>query len=805
MNIKFGFQGLGAASLLAGLLFFASCEKDSKPPRERPAPSPTDGSAGPVSGRVVASDDQPQGLVAWIEDAAAWEAAKPGAGTEELAGFKLLYFRTPRELGCTLLEKFSFTDPALLAYLKAHASARWMPLASPAADTPARRYGVKDTPDLVVLDREGGFAGTILGYRPPGKLLAELKALAVRGETQRRRAEAFAARLAQVPALEGAARFDALDGAAELAMERRLFAAAAEYSRELVALADAGEARPRASALGRQGHALAELGKIEEADRCFEQALAAVGLKLYGEDLAFRRAQARTYAGDFAGAAALWEQFNRKYPASPRAEHAAYNRAYVLTQAGRREEAARTVGELLDKTKNTEARQALRTLLYALAGSGAALESLHADQARRTFLADSLEEGRSLVRKYACQDCHLVIEPQVRSQQTSCVECHLLIRRMEKEPARHDEYLKSHPHFYRNCTRIRHILRAPNLFGLGARVRPEWIRKYLENPYDVRPHLEESMVQMNLERNEIETLVRYFQAIATVAGQAPPAEGEAREGQGAAAEKGRALFTQKKCFACHQFGNVDFGAGQGEWAWEEGRAEAPNLRFARERLPRRKAAEWIRSPERMSPGTRMPKFELEDQEVEALVDYLFTGDLGTPATDKKRPALKPAPAKPPAWEEVNAAIFQDTCVHCHMSDGEGGAGNVGAYGFRARRLDLSSYAGIRRGSLQSDGTRQELLQPREGGLPPLLLARLNKRVEENRRDLLEPFRDSLRELYVPRAGRVAPGMPLGHPALTPEQFALLEAWLAAGAPGPRPMPLGEPVRSPDEQPREMKE
>jgi mono/diheme cytochrome c family protein len=305
------------------------------------------------------------------------------------------------------------------------------------------------------------------------------------------------------------------------------------------------------------------------------------------------------------------------------------------------------------------------------------------------------------------------------------------------------------------------------------------------------------MVPLNLGANEIDTLVRYFQAIAKTVGQAPPskeeiaAEAAALKQDPRNLERGRELFAKSHCYQCHQFGNVKFAEDQGSWGWMEGRAEAPNLRYARERLVRRTAFDWIRDPAKMSPGTRMPKFNLSDEDVIALVDYIFEADPGKPPADLNVPEPARKAAKPPTWDVINAAIFQETCIHCHQADNLGGPGNTGAYGFRARRLDLSSYAGIRRGSLQPDGTRLDILKPREGGLAPLILERVGRRVEENKRDKIEPFRDPISDLAQKRESRVKPGMPFGHPALTAEQIALLQAWIEAGAPGPKPKPLGE--------------
>jgi len=89
----------------------------------------------------------------------------------------------------------------------------------------------------------------------------------------------------------------------------------------------------------------------------------------------------------------------------------------------------------------------------------------------------------------------------------------------------------------------------------------------------------------------------------------------------------------------------------------------------------------------------------------------------------------------------------------------------GGFGFAARGLDLSSYAGIASGSLDEEGRRRSVFAPAAGGTPRLIAQLLARQAEE--------------------AGQPVPGvrgMPLGLPALTPEELQLVESWIAQGRP-----------------------
>ena len=145
----------------------------------------------------------------------------------------------------------------------------------------------------------------------------------------------------------------------------------------------------------------------------------------------------------------------------------------------------------------------------------------------------------------------------------------------------------------------------PKLLTEGARVDPEWLRKFLSNPAlsttdtnrdGVRPYLKVRMPTFSFSDNELRTLVRFFQALSQqpmpyIPEQVPVLT--AKE-----TDMARSLFssTAAPCLKCHATGDPA----------HDKIATAPNFLLAKERLKPDWVERWITDPQAVSPGTSMP-------------------------------------------------------------------------------------------------------------------------------------------------------------------------------------------------------
>ena len=145
----------------------------------------------------------------------------------------------------------------------------------------------------------------------------------------------------------------------------------------------------------------------------------------------------------------------------------------------------------------------------------------------------------------------------------------------------------------------------PKLLTEGARVDPEWLRKFLSNPAlsttdtnrnGVRSYLQVRMPTFSFSDNELRKLVRFFQALSQQPLPYIPEEVPvltAKEN-----DMARSLFssTAAPCLKCHQTGDPN----------HDKIATAPNFLLAKERLKPDWVQRWITDPQAISPGTAMP-------------------------------------------------------------------------------------------------------------------------------------------------------------------------------------------------------
>jgi len=380
-------------------------------------------------------------------------------------------------------------------------------------------------------------------------------------------------------------------------------------------------------------------------------------------------------------------------------------------------------------------------------------------------LAEALgdpEKGHALALRFECNRCHdgAVPEPAAAFE-LQCFHCHQQILAGTLKPPKRQE-----KRWREGVTGLRDV---PTLTSASKRFRRAWLTSFLQNPFDLRPRLAPTMPRLAINAAEARDLAAYFGAPDTAALHAEAAAEIARGDAG----RGRALMEAKGCPSCHVFTGVPALAGAAKVdPADKGVAAslslAPDLRYARERLHPDALLAWLKSPKQMKPDTAMPELPLTPVEVRDLAAYVRTATL---APIEALPALPRLPllGRPVTYDEVSGRVFKRTCWHCHgepdYAVGDGGPGNTGGFGFKPRGLNLVDYSSVASGFVDDQGERHSAFEPLADGTPRMVAALLARRSEEADR---------------PRAD--VRGMPLGYPALSPEEIQLVETWVAQGRP-----------------------
>ena len=398
---------------------------------------------------------------------------------------------------------------------------------------------------------------------------------------------------------------------------------------------------------------------------------------------------------------------------------------------------------------------ALAAILALACGTGPSGQAPQSAPLEPAADPQQVARGQALLQRFECARCHdgdgLTPAPRERH----CVHCHQAVLAGEL-PAPPDALAGWQQH-------ITHLTEVPELRGL-QRLRRGFVAAYLAAPHDLRPRLNSTMPRLRLADGDAADLAAALVPDAELA--APDAPGDP--------ERGRALLTRNGCMTCHAFTGVPtIDVGPLPVALDATRmtratAQAPDLRFTRDRLRPAALHAWLADPAAVKPGTLMPTIALRPDEVRDLAAYLLT----VPLAARERPvppARLPPLTRRVRFAEVDAKIFHATCWHCHSDPdyarGDGGPGNSGGLGYPGRHLDLSSYAGVASGSLGPDGRRRSIFAPLPDGTPRIVAHLLTRHAE-----LADQPDPELR------------GMPLGLTPVPLEDIQLLDTWIAQGRP-----------------------
>ncbi len=165
----------------------------------------------------------------------------------------------------------------------------------------------------------------------------------------------------------------------------------------------------------------------------------------------------------------------------------------------------------------------------------------------------------------------------------------------------------------------------PILNGEGLKVQPDWLFTFLQGPTPIRPWLKIRMPTFHFDNHEGDTLVNYFTSLSGV--QVPYEFLNTNLIATPTLEAGTKLMSKDyfNCFSCHQQGDKKPEGPPTGWA--------PDLALAHSRLNPEWILLWLKNPQAVQPGTKMPSFYPggpddilggnETEQIKAIRDYIF--------------------------------------------------------------------------------------------------------------------------------------------------------------------------------------
>ena len=206
-------------------------------------------------------------------------------------------------------------------------------------------------------------------------------------------------------------------------------------------------------------------------------------------------------------------------------------------------------------------------------------------QAGQSPVKAAVLQGEKLVFWNGCRNCHIV---------------------QNRGGAVRDQYNEDNQSFA-----------PPVLTGEGAKVQPAWLFTFLKGPYPLRPWLNIRMPTFHFPDQDATEAVHYFAAASNKSFPYLTAEAEKPTGQ--RLKESEELFAALQCTNCHVLGALRPGQDPG--------SAAPNFLMTKNRLRPDWIPLWLKNPQALLDGTRMPSFwDFSDEAHPTSPSKLFGGD-----------------------------------------------------------------------------------------------------------------------------------------------------------------------------------
>ncbi|MEW6715545.1 MAG: c-type cytochrome, partial [Nitrospirota bacterium] len=235
----------------------------------------------------------------------------------------------------------------------------------------------------------------------------------------------------------------------------------------------------------------------------------------------------------------------------------------------------------------------------------------------------------------------------------------------------------------------------PDFSGIGNKVKPEWLYRFLKRPKDYDPKT--IIPDFKLSEKDIPAIAAYLMSLKKEIDSTknPPVSPLAKGRLTENIEKGRKLVKDLGCAGCHEIEKRPFQYNAPELD-SIGEKRVEELVFSNIKNIQKSLINWLKikvtEPGKFATDkiiTRMPDFDLKKDESEAMVTFLLSLQKFAVPSDYKKTLIDSSNA-----EMSGKSLFEKyNCLGCHKIDKKGG--NVGpdltGEGKRARPEWLFTY------------------------------------------------------------------------------------------------------------------
>jgi mono/diheme cytochrome c family protein len=200
------------------------------------------------------------------------------------------------------------------------------------------------------------------------------------------------------------------------------------------------------------------------------------------------------------------------------------------------------------------------------------------------------------------------------------------------------------------CHEVTHVTYLPKYsppldqLQLKLRDTEDWVYAWVKDPQGMRKGT--LMPDFHLTDEEVADITAFLMTFK------PEKRLPAVNVDGASAEEGRRLFTDRGCRGCHAADPKEKSASP----------RIPHLAGIASKVTVEWLDEWIADPKRYNPDASMPKIELTDEERRAMLAYLMT-------LERTEPLPAPAERKPGDPEKGKELLKHYECYGCHAVKG----------------------------------------------------------------------------------------------------------------------------------------